>query len=144
MTSNTAEQANPQANAPDSVAANPSRPNHPLLTPPEPAQALASSQRSLSGDAALGHAGALITSGPVRLLLTPREAAKALSISERSLWQLGKDGEIPRVEHGRLVRFDVTDLRRWIEQNKRKSKNHANRQRNNVESATAEKEGEQE
>jgi excisionase family DNA binding protein len=144
MTFDTVGQANPEANAPlpGSVAGKPSRPITPLLTPPDPA--LVSSQRSPSRDDALGHAGGLISSGSVKLLLTMREAAKALALSERTLWQLAKDGEIPRVEHGRLVRFDVADLRRWIEQNKRKKKNDPPRQRHNVESTTAEAEGERE
>ena len=50
-----------------------------------------------------------------RLLLRPAEAAKALGISPRTLWSLA----IPRVQIGkRGVRYDVNDLRAWIEKNK--------------------------
>ena len=50
-----------------------------------------------------------------RLLLRPAEAAKALGVSPRTLWSLA----IPRVQIGkRGVRYDVADLRAWIEKNK--------------------------
>lgn len=50
-----------------------------------------------------------------RLLLRPAEAAKALGVSPRTLWSLA----IPRVRIGaRGVRYDVNDLRAWIEKNK--------------------------
>jgi len=56
-----------------------------------------------------------------RLLLTPRETAKALSICERTLYTLTKRGEIPVVRwgpHGRLVRYDIEDLRALIKDRK--------------------------
>ena len=56
-----------------------------------------------------------------RLLLKPRETAKALSICERTLYALTKRGEIPVVRygpHGRIVRYDVEDLKAWIKNNK--------------------------
>ena len=56
---------------------------------------------------------------PVRLLLTPCDAAAALSISERSLWSLSYPrGPIGVVRIGRAVRYDVEDLRAWIEASK--------------------------
>jgi len=48
------------------------------------------------------------------LLLSPRQAARALSISERTLWQRTKDGVIPAVKLGHLVRYSPEDLRTWI------------------------------
>jgi excisionase family DNA binding protein len=53
-----------------------------------------------------------------QLLIIPREAAKALAISERTLWQLTKDGAIPCVRIGRSVRYDLRDLRGWIDRHK--------------------------
>lgn len=50
-----------------------------------------------------------------RLLLRPDEAARALGISPRTLWGLK---EIPRVRIGRSVRYDVQDIRRWIDSHK--------------------------
>ncbi len=50
------------------------------------------------------------------MLLTPREAARALSISERTLWQRTKDGVIPAIKVGHLVRYSPDDLRHWIRQ----------------------------
>jgi excisionase family DNA binding protein len=56
-----------------------------------------------------------------QLLITARDAAKALSISERCLWQLTKDGAIPCVRVGRLVRYDPNDLEQWIDQAKERA-----------------------
>jgi len=50
------------------------------------------------------------------LLLTPRQAAETLAISERKLWSLKASGEIPHVRVGRLVRYPVDGLRRWVEE----------------------------
>ncbi len=51
-------------------------------------------------------------------LLTPLQAADALAISPRKLWQMTKDGEIASIKIGRLVRYDIRDLQRWIESRK--------------------------
>ena len=53
-----------------------------------------------------------------RLLLTPKEAAAALAISERKLRYLAKDGGLPFVPMGRLVRYDPIDLAEWIRRQK--------------------------
>ena len=54
------------------------------------------------------------------LLLTARQAAKTLAISERSLYTLTKSGSIPAVRFGgRNVRYDPSDLRRWIDSAKK-------------------------
>ncbi len=53
-----------------------------------------------------------------RLLLTAREAARILSISERTLFTWTKRGEIQCVRIGRAVRYDPTDLKRWIQKRK--------------------------
>ena len=58
-----------------------------------------------------------------RLLLTSKEAAKALNICERTLYGLTKSGELPVVRIGRAVRYDVADLRAYIEQTKKSSEN---------------------
>jgi len=48
-------------------------------------------------------------------LLTPQQAADALAISPRKLWSMTAGGEIPCVRIGRLVRYDLADLREWID-----------------------------
>ena len=59
-----------------------------------------------------------------RLLLKSREAAEALGISERTLWELTARGEIPviripgRGKEARSLRYDVEDLRAWIDRQK--------------------------
>ena len=58
-----------------------------------------------------------------RLLLTPKEAAASLSICERTLYSLTKAGELPVVRIRRAVRYDVADLRAYIEQAKNSSEN---------------------
>ena len=53
---------------------------------------------------------------PVRLLLNTRDAAAALAVSERTLWGLtAPRGPIPCVSIGRAVRYDVADLRAFID-----------------------------
>lgn len=49
------------------------------------------------------------------LLVTPREAAVLLSISERKLWELAAHGDIKRVKVGRSVRYELSELRRFVE-----------------------------
>ena len=49
------------------------------------------------------------------LLLRPNDAARMLGISPRTLWGLQ---DLPRVRIGRAVRYDVDDLRKWIESKK--------------------------
>jgi predicted DNA-binding transcriptional regulator AlpA len=59
-----------------------------------------------------------------RLLLKGREAAEALGISERTLWELTAREEIPviripgRGKEARSLRYDVADLRAWIDRQK--------------------------
>lgn len=53
------------------------------------------------------------------LLVRPTDAAKLLAVSPRKLWELTKQGEIKAVRDGRLVRYDVSDLREWIESHKK-------------------------
>ncbi|GIW96966.1 MAG: hypothetical protein KatS3mg111_0299 [Pirellulaceae bacterium] len=56
----------------------------------------------------------------MRLLLKPQEAAEALAISPRKLWEMTASGQIPAVRIGRAVRYDLADLRRWIDDQKQK------------------------
>ncbi|MHC4520305.1 MAG: helix-turn-helix domain-containing protein [Planctomycetota bacterium] len=55
------------------------------------------------------------------LLLSPREAARALRISERTLFSLTKNGDVPCVRIGRLVRYAPSALQDWIERNSQKT-----------------------
>jgi excisionase family DNA binding protein len=50
-------------------------------------------------------------------LLTVRQAAKLLQISTRTLWTLTKQRIIPYVPVGRSVRYNLDELRKWIEAN---------------------------
>ncbi len=50
------------------------------------------------------------------LLLSPRQASRALSISERTLWSLTKSGAVPHIRIGKLVRYSVDGLKKYIEQ----------------------------
>lgn len=53
------------------------------------------------------------------LLLTPQQAAEALVISRRKLWGMTASREIPHIKLGRLVRYPVDDLQRWIDDQKK-------------------------
>ena len=51
------------------------------------------------------------------LLVDPKEAARLLAVSPRKLWAMTFEDEpgLPYVRCGRLVRYPVADLERWIE-----------------------------
>jgi excisionase family DNA binding protein len=51
-------------------------------------------------------------------LLTAEQVAAILSVSERYVWRLGRDGELPRVQLGKYVRFDPADVEAFIEARK--------------------------
>ncbi len=51
-------------------------------------------------------------------LLRPREAAEWLKISERNLWTLTQRNELPSVRIGRSVRYDLADLRAFVDARK--------------------------
>ena len=49
------------------------------------------------------------------LLVDELQAASMLGISQRTFWDYRHSGEIPTVRIGRLVRFSVDDLRKFID-----------------------------
>jgi len=51
-----------------------------------------------------------------QLLFTPRQASEALAISPRKLWSITAAGEIPHLRLGRCVRYPVSGLNRWVDQ----------------------------
>jgi len=51
---------------------------------------------------------------PEPLLIDAREAARLLRLSERTLHSHTKNGLIPAVRLGRLVRYSPDQLRAWI------------------------------
>ena len=54
-----------------------------------------------------------------QLLLTPKQACDALQISARKLWGMTASGEIVSLKIGRLVRYPIDDLKRWIDSQKK-------------------------
>jgi len=53
------------------------------------------------------------------LLINTRDAARALAISTRKLWELTNCRDIPSVRIGRRVLYDPSDLRAWIDKQKK-------------------------
>jgi excisionase family DNA binding protein len=49
-----------------------------------------------------------------RLLLTVEEAARRLGIGRTLAWQLVRDGQLPSVRLGRLVRVPARALEDWL------------------------------
>jgi excisionase family DNA binding protein len=49
------------------------------------------------------------------LVVDEHQAAAMLGISERKLWEYRNSGELPIVRLGRLVRFSVEDLRKFVD-----------------------------
>ena len=54
-----------------------------------------------------------------QLLLTPKQACDTLQLSPRKLWGMTASQEIPHLKIGRLVRYPIGDLQRWIDQQKK-------------------------
>ena len=50
----------------------------------------------------------------VKSLLTYQDVAKILQVTDRTVWQLVKDGVLPAVRFGRIVRIDPEDLTVFI------------------------------
>ena len=61
---------------------------------------------------------------PPPLLLNVADASKALAISPRKLWSLMAGGEIPAIRIGRSVRYLVSDLCEFIDQQKQGGAHH--------------------
>jgi hypothetical protein len=49
------------------------------------------------------------------VLVNARDAAAALAISARKLWSLTAGGDVRCVRIGRAMRYDVADLRAYVE-----------------------------
>ncbi|MFN0177171.1 MAG: helix-turn-helix domain-containing protein [Gemmatimonadales bacterium] len=50
-------------------------------------------------------------------LLTPRELADLLKVSEPTAWRLGREGRVPTIRIGRLMRFDRRAIAAWLAAN---------------------------
>lgn len=60
-----------------------------------------------------------MSSVTVPQLLNAVQAAEFLGISLNTLYIWTRDGRVPHFKIGVAVRFDVEDLRRWLEANRR-------------------------
>lgn len=60
------------------------------------------------------------------LLVDAKEAARMLAVSPRKLWAMTFEEQpgLPHIHCGRLVRYSIVDLSRWIE-SQRKGVAHA-------------------
>ena len=54
----------------------------------------------------------------VQILVTARQAAAMLAVCEKQVLRMAGSGKLPFVPLGRLKRFCVTDLHKWIEENR--------------------------
>ena len=54
------------------------------------------------------------------LVVDPKEAARMLAVSPRKLWAMTFEDHpgLPYIRCGRLVRYPVADLQRWIDANR--------------------------
>lgn len=52
-------------------------------------------------------------------LVKVTEAAAFLGISRNGLYILARDGRVPSYRIGNSVRFDLNELRAWLEENRR-------------------------
>ena len=58
------------------------------------------------------------TPAPERLLVSTREAARMLALSDRTLWTLRQRGTLRAVIIGGAVRYDLSDLRDFVDRAK--------------------------
>jgi excisionase family DNA binding protein len=61
-----------------------------------------------------------MSSGTLPRLLTLQEAAAFLGIGRNTLYLAAREGRIPSFKVGSLVRFDLDELRAWLESNRPK------------------------
>ena len=61
----------------------------------------------------------LVASGTLPRLLTVEEAAEFLGLSRNNLYIAAREGRIPSFKVGSLVRFDLDELRSWLDANRR-------------------------
>ncbi|QVL31729.1 helix-turn-helix domain-containing protein [Telmatocola sphagniphila] len=54
------------------------------------------------------------------MLVDAREAARLLGIGARKLWEITNTRELPAVRIGRAIRYDMADIRAFIERAKDK------------------------
>lgn len=52
-------------------------------------------------------------------LIDVRTLAKLFGVGERYVLRMVAERRVPTVKVGRLVRFDLDDIRRWIEEQRR-------------------------
>ena len=57
----------------------------------------------------------------VNQALTVRDVAAYLNVDEKTIYRLAQRGELPGFKVAGAWRFQIADLRRWIEQQKRLS-----------------------
>lgn len=60
-----------------------------------------------------------VASVTAQRLLTVREAAEFLRISRNGLYILAREGKVPSYRIGNSVRFDLDELRAWLEEQRR-------------------------
>jgi excisionase family DNA binding protein len=56
------------------------------------------------------------------LLVNEREAARMLGLGSRTVWELRARGRLPFIKVGSAIRYDVADLRAFINASKAVSK----------------------
>ena len=61
-----------------------------------------------------------------KILLKPNEVFSALGLSRAKGYSLLASGELPSIRIGRSVRIPVTDLHKWVEQQKAKQEGSRN------------------
>jgi excisionase family DNA binding protein len=54
-------------------------------------------------------------------LLTTDEAAQFMALGKRTIQELVADGRLAHVKIGRSIRFDIEDLQRFVESQKKKA-----------------------
>lgn len=67
----------------------------------------------------IGREGKLGTVSTLPALIDIEEVALLLAVSERHVRRLVFERRIPYIKWGRLLRFDPSELRRWLDEGRR-------------------------
>jgi excisionase family DNA binding protein len=61
-----------------------------------------------------------MSSGTLPRLMTVEEAAEFLGVGRNTLYLAAREGRIPSFKVGALIRFDLDELRAWLDSNRPK------------------------
>jgi excisionase family DNA binding protein len=56
----------------------------------------------------------------IKKFMTEKELCEILQISTKTVYRYRKDKNLPHIKIGNSIRYDVDEIKNWLEQNKNK------------------------